>query len=455
MTTRVAAPSWLTREKLERAAKAAGGIRVAEVKSDANGVTNARLVFPDSDPWAAASFLVAVAKEDLGDPMVWRVGLALSAVSASDVDYAARVQAWVQKNIRFQKEPVETFQSSRYTIETRVGDCDCHARLVYALLGVRGIEARFAFLADKDGLPRHVWTQAHVARVWADLETTIPANFAETPLVAAKRLGLRTRTDLVDDGGVRTMAGVAATGETTVGVDLATFAGVVDWPTLAKGVGFALVRTGDGLGQDARFVQNWQGAKAAGIVRGAWQFFRASLDPVAQADLMSKQVGSLGILDLPPACDLEVADGVDLAGIPDAVLKWGARIQANLGVTPMLYTDPGFYDSLPKSALDGAWPLWVANVGVKAPTLPRGFSSWVLWQYKWNQAVPGAANVDLDVFNGSALALKAFAAKKAWAPLAGASDGSGGESSGPPGSSALPPSPATNDAKGGCDDGDG
>ncbi len=247
------------------------------------------------------------------------------------------------------------------------------------------------------------------------------------------------------------MSGVAPTGETALGVDLASFAGVVDWSKLASSVAFAIIRVGDGLGTDARFAQNWAGAKAAGVMRGAYQFFRASRDPIAQADLLSNAVGSLGLMDLPPACDLELNDGVSLAAIPALVQKWADRVKSNLGVTPLLYTMPGFYDSLPPSPLDGSLPLWVANWQVAAPKLPRGWTSWDFWQYKANQAIEGAGSVDLNVFNGSALALKWYAAKKVSAPVVGGF--SGGES-GPPGLGSESSAPTSQKVRG-CGDGDG
>jgi lysozyme len=425
--------SWLTLEKVKRAAARAGGIRVV---SGAGGLLNllapgevraavkdgqfaARLVF--SDPWAAARFLVEVEKEDAADPAIWKVGQALAAVARGGArEYAASLQAWMQKTIRFQKEEGEVFQSGRYTLETGVGDCDCHAKLVRSLLRVGGVTGRFGFLHDGDA-PRHVWCEAEVNGSWVPLETTFAAKFGEPPLDAAKRLGIKTRPDLKGSR-VVTMGGVAPSGETEEGVDVSSFSGAVDWSALAKSAGFAIIRSGDGLGKDSRFAANWQGAGGAGLVRGAYQFFRASKDPIAQADLMISQVGSLGLLDLPPAIDVETADGVGGATVVQAVAAWAARVKAQLGVTPLLYTAPGFWDGLPPSGVDGSLPLWVAHWNVKAPTLPRGWTSWDFWQYRANQVgFPGVGpggDVDMNVFNGSALDLKAYAAKKASPPLA-------------------------------------
>src|ERR1700683_4915889 len=64
--------------------------------------------------------------------------------------------------------------------------------------------------------------------------------------------------------------------QTVTGVDVSYYDGDVDWTRAhAAGVDFAFVRVSDGLTfHDPLFTQNWQGAHAAGVIRGAYQFFR-------------------------------------------------------------------------------------------------------------------------------------------------------------------------------------
>src|SRR6267142_4680754 len=67
-----------------------------------------------------------------------------------------------------------------------------------------------------------------------------------------------------------------AAGITTRGVDVSYYNGSIDWPTV-KGAGyqFAFIRVSDGTSfHDPKFASYWAGAQAAGLVRGAYQFFR-------------------------------------------------------------------------------------------------------------------------------------------------------------------------------------
>ena len=64
---------------------------------------------------------------------------------------------------------------------------------------------------------------------------------------------------------------------TVPGIDVSKYQGVVDWPAVQKaGVRFAFIRVSDGLDSlDEHFAKNWTGAHAAGLLRGAYQYFLA------------------------------------------------------------------------------------------------------------------------------------------------------------------------------------
>jgi hypothetical protein len=67
---------------------------------------------------------------------------------------------------------------------------------------------------------------------------------------------------------------VAPAGATVQGVDVSVNQGIIDWNTVkASGVEFAYARVSDGTLLDSEFQQNWQGMQAAGVARGAYQFF--------------------------------------------------------------------------------------------------------------------------------------------------------------------------------------
>jgi len=212
-----------------------------------------------------------------------------------------------------------------------------------------------------------------------------------------------------------------ATGATVQGIDVSKWDGTINWTSVkSAGNAFAFIRVSDGLNSpDAYFASNWKNAKAAGVYRGVYQYFEASQDPTAQANLVLSNLGSdLG--ELPAVVDVEVTDGESAATIRAAVDTWSSVIAKGTGRTPIVYVSPGFWPSVGGAAeTDG---LWVANWGVSCPSLPSAWSSWLFWQYSDTGSVSGISDqVDLNRFNGSLAQLAAYAS---------GGGGGGGSSSG-------------------------
>src|SRR5579859_5530209 len=74
-------------------------------------------------------------------------------------------------------------------------------------------------------------------------------------------------------------------GSTTVkGVDISHYDGTIDWATAhGDGIDFAFAKATESTNfTDPTFATNWAGMKKAGVVRGAYHFFHADVDPTAQ-----------------------------------------------------------------------------------------------------------------------------------------------------------------------------
>jgi lysozyme len=209
------------------------------------------------------------------------------------------------------------------------------------------------------------------------------------------------------------------------GIDVSKSQGTVSWPAV-RGAGyvFTYVKATDGQDYvDPFFAQNWTGAASAGLLRGAYHFFRAEDSPQAQAEFFWKTVGENG--DLPLVVDVEENMGEPGPALLSNLTQLLEQLQQLSGRRPMIYTDPGFWNGLSanNSASNfGDFPLWVADyppAGVFTPTVPIGWASWDFWQYYGPLStatdyvqVPGVScPVDLDVFNGSAASLLQWAQK--------------------------------------------
>lgn len=105
------------------------------------------------------------------------------------------------------------------------------------------------------------------------------------------------------------------------GVDVSAANGPVDWDAVkAAGADFGYVVATDGADRDARFEDNWRGAAATGIRRGAihvWSLCRPAAD---QANNFNTTVPRADD-PLPPALSLDFAPGCDTRPARDVVLE--------------------------------------------------------------------------------------------------------------------------------------
>jgi GH25 family lysozyme M1 (1,4-beta-N-acetylmuramidase) len=205
---------------------------------------------------------------------------------------------------------------------------------------------------------------------------------------------------------------VTVCGKTTVkGMDVSHFDGNIDWASSKDaGIAFAMVKATESTNvTDPMFGTNWAGMKSAGIVRGAYHFFHADEDAVAQATFFMQTVGSLEPGDLPLVLDLETKNGQTEATVASRAATFLDTIKVATGKIPMVYVSPSF---LTDYTPIGESTLWIANWGVACPNVPAPWSTYAFWQSSDNGTVPGvpSAAVDIDSFNGTLAELQALRA---------------------------------------------
>jgi len=215
---------------------------------------------------------------------------------------------------------------------------------------------------------------------------------------------------------------VCPSGATLDGIDVSYWQGEINWSQVANdGVDFAFVRLGDGLFFDPEFHDNWQSAKAEGIVVGAYQYFRPGTDPEDQANLLLQEMGALQAGDLPPVLDVEDDDGYPANHVVQAIHDWMAVVEPAIGREPIIYTSKYMWQSVAGDSYDFTdYPLWAANWYVNCPDIPTPWNDWVFWQTSATGSVSGiSGDVDLDVFNGDMNDLLAFAVQGGQNPYCG------------------------------------
>ena len=180
------------------------------------------------------------------------------------------------------------------------------------------------------------------------------------------------------------------------GLDVSHYQGEINWRAVAAdGIRFCFIKATEGTADiDPKFKENWVGADAAGLLRGAYHFFRPELNPEQQAQHFLSVV-ELDSRALPPALDIEVADGVTPTNLRSAIRSWVDTIGSATSCKPIIYADPYFWRE-DVHAEFGDYPLWLACYAAK-PEIPSNWKSWTFWQYTDRGSVSGIeGNVDLD-----------------------------------------------------------
>jgi lysozyme len=203
------------------------------------------------------------------------------------------------------------------------------------------------------------------------------------------------------------------------GIDVSHFQSIVDWAEVAaSGIRFCFIKATEGPANvDPRFAQNWRGAGAAGLLRGAYHFFHPSFPTATQASSFIRTVARLEAGDLPPVLDLEVpaawATIAQSARAPLAI-QWLETVESRLGATPIVYLSPAFATEILRNAPALArFPVWFAHyTDAGSPSVAKPWGTWNFWQYTREGKTPGVnLPVDLNRFNGSLDDLKALAVK--------------------------------------------
>ena len=235
---------------------------------------------------------------------------------------------------------------------------------------------------------------------------------AALALLAAALPACALESATPETGTARYAAEVCAEGDTVYGIDVSRFQGTINWQQVAgHGVKYAWIQVSRYIDDiDAQFEANWAGARANGILRGAYQRFHPGQSVSGQAQIMLEKIGTLEPNDLPPMLDVEDADGLSKAQVAAAVQEWMDIVEPAVGVKPFIYTGYYFWRDSVGSAAFADHPLWIANYSATCPLIPDAWNRWTIHQYSSTNHIPGITSnsVDENRFNGTMEDLMAF-----------------------------------------------
>lgn len=200
------------------------------------------------------------------------------------------------------------------------------------------------------------------------------------------------------------------------GIDVSYYQGKIDWHKVKAmdddgvKISFAFIKATEGVMLvDRYFQRNWREAPKAGIVCGAYHFFRPKKSGRWQAKFFLQTV-DVEKGDLPPVVDVEELNGVSPAKMREELKEYIEHIEKKTGIKPIIYTGLSFY----KDYLDGHFnghPLWIAHYYKPKLNLTEK-TKWHFWQHSDKAKVNGVGYiVDFNVFNGDSTAFKSLLVK--------------------------------------------
>jgi len=191
------------------------------------------------------------------------------------------------------------------------------------------------------------------------------------------------------------------------GIDVSAWQGDIDWGRArAAGTRFAFIKATEGGDHlDPKFLENWEGAKNAGVARSAYHFLYWCRPAHEQALWFMLNVPADPDA-LPPVLDLEwnthsktCPKKISRAKALEKIKAMLVAMESHTGKKPIIYTDPLFHREVLEGELT-EYHFWLRSVAAEPQDKYAG-RRWTFWQFTTTGKVPGiAGKVDRNVYGG-------------------------------------------------------
>jgi lysozyme len=192
------------------------------------------------------------------------------------------------------------------------------------------------------------------------------------------------------------------------GIDISKWQGEIDWFEVKRAkTAFAYIKATEGGDHlDERFHQNWDGARRAGVPRGAYHFMYWCRSAEEQAAWFKKNVPADADA-LPPVLDVEwnahsrtCPTRIDHGLARQKIAIMLKAMREHTGKKPIIYTDIPFHADV-LEGLHRDHDFWLRSVAAK-PEERYSDRKWKLWQFTTTGRVPGIKGaVDRNAYYGS------------------------------------------------------
>lgn len=193
------------------------------------------------------------------------------------------------------------------------------------------------------------------------------------------------------------------------GIDVSKYQGTIDWQQVrAAGVSFAFIKATEGGDLlDSRFRENWEGARRAGIPRGAYHFTYWCRPMAEQIEWFKRNV-PVEPDALPPVLDVEwnfqsptCPRRVPVPLAQSKMREFLHAMERHYGKKPIIYADIKFHREVLANGEFAEYTFWVRSVAAVPHERYPG-RRWAFWQITATGRVAGISTpVDRNVFAGS------------------------------------------------------
>jgi lysozyme len=195
------------------------------------------------------------------------------------------------------------------------------------------------------------------------------------------------------------------------GIDVSYAQGKIDWQKVktmeedSVQIAFAFIKATEGLATvDPYFQRNWREGPKAGIICGAYHYFRAEKNGKWQARFFLQNV-KMEKGDMPPVVDIEKLYGTTPEKMRAELTDFLIYVKSKTHSQPIIYSGLSFYQDYLAGYFDN-YKLWIANYNhAELNMIPD--ANWVFWQHSEQAHVNGINHVvDFDAFKNDSLSFR-------------------------------------------------
>ena len=193
----------------------------------------------------------------------------------------------------------------------------------------------------------------------------------------------------------------------TIGVDVSSYQANINMNKLKEqNIKFIYIKATEGSKtQDDKFDENWEEAKNAQLLSGAYHFFSYDSEGKTQAENFIKTVDKDMKGRLLPAVDIEYygdkeQNPPDKADVVRELKVFLELVEEEYGVKPLIYTRSEIYDKYLKGEFDD-YKKWISSL--YTPLSWNYKDDWYIWQYLNRGELEGYTGgekyIDLNILN--------------------------------------------------------